>query len=267
MDSINELMRLNNKVACITGGSGHVGASIAHAFAELGAKIILMSQYQNECEDSARRIKEKWNCEIHCIYADMENEKEIRSIRDFIAKAYGHLDILVNSAAFVGTNALNGWAVEFQKQSVDTWRRAIEVNLTAPFILVQSCLDLLKKSGNSSIINIGSIYGHYGPDMSIYEGTSMGNPAAYAASKGGLAQLTRWLATTLAPDIRVNLVAPGGIYRGQDDRFVQQYCKKTPLKRMAKEFDIAGTVAFLASDLAAYITGQTIFVDGGWSIW
>ena len=95
----------------------------------------------------------------------------------------------------------------------------------------------------------------------------MGNPAAYAASKGGLIQFTKWLATTLAPNIRVNSVSPGGVFRNQPDSFVRKYKEKTPLARMANNNDIKGVIAFLSSDLSQYITGQDIMLDGGWSIW
>ena len=170
------------------------------------------------------------------------------------------------SAAFVGTSELEGWAVPFKEQSAATWRKALEVNLTANFVLFQSCLELLEKN-NASIINIGSIYGMCAPDMSLYKGTDMGNPAAYAVSKGGLIQFTRWLASMLAPDIRVNCLSLGGIERGQPKEFVRKYIEKTPLKRMAKESDIVGMIALLLSEDSSYITGQNIVLDGGWSIW
>ena len=114
---------------------------------------------------------------------------------------------------------------------------------------------------------MGSIYGTYGPDWGLYRQTRMGNPAAYAASKGGLLQLTRWLATTLAPQIRVNSISPGGIYRKQPKAFVNRYNARTPLARLATEDDVRGAVAYLASDLSRYVTGQNLSVDGGWGVW
>ena len=95
----------------------------------------------------------------------------------------------------------------------------------------------------------------------------MGNPAAYAASKGGVIQLTRWLSTTLAPEIRVNAISPGGVFRDQPDIFVKKYERRTPLQRMAYEDDFRGAVVFLASDMSKYITGQVLSVDGGWGVW
>lgn len=177
------------------------------------------------------------------------------------------LDILVNNAAFTGTATLSGWAEAFEAQSTATFRRAIEVNLVAVFDLCRACAPLLRASGRGSVINIGSIYGELGPDWSLYDGTTIANPAAYAASKGGVLQLTRWLVTTMAPHVRVNAVSPGGISRGQPAEFVARYEARTPLGRMGTEDDMSGAVAFLASDLAAYITGQVLRVDGGWSAW
>lgn len=105
------------------------------------------------------------------------------------------------------------------------------------------------------------------PDWSLYAGTTMGNPAAYGASKGGLIQFTRWLATTLAPAVRVNCISPGGIWRNQPDDFVARYATRTPLQRMGTEDDLRGAIAYLASDLSKYVTGQNLSVDGGWGVW
>ena len=95
----------------------------------------------------------------------------------------------------------------------------------------------------------------------------MGNPAAYSVSKGGLVQLTRWLATTLSPKVRVNAISPGGIFRDQPKNFVSRYEKRTPLQRMANENDFRGVIAYLASDMSEYVTGQILRVDGGWGEW
>ena len=126
---------------------------------------------------------------------------------------------------------------------------------------------MLKSQEGASIINIASIYGLYGPDWSLYEGTNMNNPAAYAASKGGLIQLTKWLATTIAPEVRVNAISPGGIFRNQSTIFVKRYEDKTPLGRMASEDDFRGAIAYLATDMSKYVTGQNFSVDGGWGVW
>ena len=91
--------------------------------------------------------------------------------------------------------------------------------------------------------------------------------AAYGASKGGLIQLTRWMSTVLAPEIRVNSISPGGVWRGQNADFVKRYERRTPLGRMASEEDLIGAIIYLSSDLSAYVTGQNLVVDGGWTAW
>jgi NAD(P)-dependent dehydrogenase (short-subunit alcohol dehydrogenase family) len=125
----------------------------------------------------------------------------------------------------------------------------------------------MKNSVGASIINISSIYGQLGPDWRLYEGTKIGNPAAYGASKGGIIQLTKWLSTTLAPSIRANVVCPGGIFRNQPEKFVIRYQNRTPLGRMATDNDLKGALGYLASDLSSYVTGQILTVDGGWGAW
>ena len=180
---------------------------------------------------------------------------------------FGRLDIVVNSAGLVGTTKRSGWIAPFQQQELGPWKEALDTNLTGVFLLIQQCVDPLLESGNGSVINLGSIYGLVGPDMGLYSGTDMGNPAGYAASKGGLLQLTRWLSTSLAPTIRVNSISPGGLYRDQPETFRARYEEKTPMKRMATEEDIKGAIAYLASDMSAYVTGHDLVIDGGWTIW
>ena len=122
-----------------------------------------------------------------------------------------------------------------------------------------------QKDGGS-IVNFASIYGALGPDFSIYEGTEMTSPAAYTAIKGGVISMTKYIATYFGKDnIRCNSICPGGVYNNQNQDFVDKYVKKVPLGRMADPHDISPTVSFLLSDEAKYLTGQNIFVDGGWS--
>ena len=259
MKSLKDLMDLSGRVAMITGGAGHLGSALAEGLAELGADIVLLDCDQKLATAKVQALQAQHQIKAVALTVDLQNEEEIRSVPDRLQQ----LDILVHCAALVGTSDLAGWAVPFEQQRSDTWRRALEVNLTAVFTLTQACYPLLKRSQHGSVIHVGSIYGMVGPDMDLYEGTLLGNPAAYAASKGGLAQLTRWLASNLAPEVRVNTLTPGGIFRDQAEPFLSRYTKKTLLKRMAREEDFKGAVAYLASDLSAYVTGQNLVVDGG----
>lgn len=266
MKTIRQLMDLKGRVMVVTGGAGHLGLVLAEALAEAGADIVLWD-ISVDVERKARKIAHRHHVRALGGVVDLSDEVAVRAAVKGVAQHFKKIDGLVHCAAFVGTSALEGWAVPFEGQSVKTWRKALDVNLTSVFVVTQQLLPLLKKSAAASIINISSIYGMVGPDMGLYEGTALGNPAAYAASKGGLIQLTRWLATSLSPRIRVNAISLGGIYRDHKDPFLLRYLKRTPMARMAREEDVKGAVVYLASDMSNYVTGQNLVVDGGWTAW
>jgi NAD(P)-dependent dehydrogenase (short-subunit alcohol dehydrogenase family) len=261
---IRDLMNLSGRKCLITGGGGYIGRVIAETLLELGGSVILLDQNRQTVEDTCRALTEKYDALVKHIVCDLEDMDEIEKIA---CRLENSLDVLVNNAAFVGTSDLVGWSTDFESQILSTWDRALSVNLTAVFRLTQLMYPLLKNSATASVINIGSIYGFLGPDRSLYKGTEMDSPAAYAVSKGGVLQLTKWMATTLAPNIRVNAISPGGIERGQNPAFVRRYERRTPLGRMGREEDLKGAVAYLASDMSEWVTGQNIIVDGGWSAW
>ena len=266
MRKLEELFRLDGRVALITGGAGHIGLAAAEAVAELGARVVIVDRELSGCEVRAADLHARFGREALPLAADLENAD---ACKDAIAAAVaqlGRLDILINNAAYTGASGIQGYAVPFAAQSVEAWNAAVRVNLTAPFVLAQAAFGELAKH-QGCIINVGSIYGSVGPQNALYEGTAMGNPAAYAATKGGLAQLTRYLATTMAPNVRVNCVSPGGVARGQPAPFVERYIARTPLGRMATEEDLKGAFAYLASPASAYVTGQELLVDGGWTAW
>jgi len=260
-------MDLSGRVALVTGGAGHIGRAICDAFAELGANVVVLDIDEDTCRSEAARIVQAFGVKAEPVVIDLRDSEAVKSVPALVESMFGQLDIIVNTAALVGTAELMGWSVPFEDQGVEAWQLAQDVNLLAPFVLVQACTPLLRKSESASVINVSSIYGMVGPDPGIYSGPTVPPPAAYAAAKGGLVQLTRWLATTLAPDVRVNSITPGGILRGQSDEFIKSYEAKTPLGRMGTEEDVKCAVAYLASDMSGYVTGHNLVVDGGWTAW
>ncbi|MGA1436089.1 MAG: SDR family oxidoreductase [Pontimonas sp.] len=259
MNKFSEKADLTGRTALVTGAAGHIGREICDTLADLGATVAA-SDTLTQLDSSPRITSANLS-----IPADLSSTDEIHLLVDNVLAETGGIEIVVHSAALVGTDQLDGWAVPFTEQSIETWRLALEINLTSAFTLCQRAAPALECSGKGSIIFISSIYGFLGQDPSLYEGTDMASPAAYFASKGGLEQLSRWLATTLAPHTRVNTICPGGIERGQPDSFRDRYMSKTPLGRLGQEDDLLGAVGFLASDLSSYVTGQQLIVDGGLS--
>jgi NAD(P)-dependent dehydrogenase (short-subunit alcohol dehydrogenase family) len=251
--SLSQLMDLSGRRALVAGGAGHVGRVCVEALRELGAEVAVADLRRTDAEPS--------------IVADLADEQAARAAVKEASERLGGLDVLVHCAALVGQDELDGWNVPFGEQSVAAWNAALSVNLTSAFVLVQEAREALARSGRGAVVVVGSIYGVVAPDFALYDGTRMSNPAAYGASKGGLLQLVRYLATALAPRVRVNAVSPGGVERGQPQKFLERYRERTPLGRLATEEDVKGAVAYLASDLSAYVTGQNLVVDGGWTAW
>lgn len=267
MSTVKELIDLSGRRALITGATGRLGQVFADTLAELGANLILVDRQGSDFRKLNEYLDMRWGVTVENHTCNLENQTQRKELIEVLVNSGLGINILINNAAFVGTSDITGWNVPFEDQSIDTWRRAIELNLTAVFDISKGLTPLLKESKSGCIINIGSIYGTHGPDWRLYEGTGMSNPAAYATSKGGLIQLTRWLATTICPEVRVNSISPGGIFRGQPEEFVRRYQDKTPLGRMANEEDFRGAIAYLSSDLSRYVTGINLLIDGGWGVW
>jgi NAD(P)-dependent dehydrogenase (short-subunit alcohol dehydrogenase family) len=251
--TLRDLGDLTGRRALVAGAAGHLGRAAVEALGEAGATVAGLDLVPSDAEIG-----------VSC---DLADEADTRAGAREATERLGGLDIVVHTAALVGTTERDGWAVPFAKQSVAAWDAALRVNVTSLFTLVQEARDTLLASGHGSVIALGSVYGLVGPDPSLYDGTVLANPTAYGVSKGGVLQLVRYLATILAPRVRVNAISPGGIERGQPEEFVERYRLRTPLARMGTEEDVKGAIAFLASDLSAYVTGHNLVVDGGWTAW
>jgi NAD(P)-dependent dehydrogenase (short-subunit alcohol dehydrogenase family) len=256
---------MKNFVALVTGGAGHIGRKTCERLAAQGCHPAILDKNQSAANALATELAEKYSVRASTVCADIMEPDSFKEVLEQINKTYGRLDYLVNCAAFYDETP--GWGVPFEEESYEAWLKVMRVNTLAPFFLSQVLCPLLKTSGRGAIVNVSSIYGLVGPDYSLYEGTEMTNPAAYGASKGGLQQITTWLSTVLAPEIRVNTVTPGGVERGQNEVFRARYEAKTPLRRMAVEDDVAGGIVFLLSPEAKYITGHNLVIDGGWTAW
>ena len=244
------MKKLAEKIILLTGGNGLLGKCIHENLLHQGATVINADIEAKDSDDFTT---------LHC---DITNEPSIKRTVAMVLKHYGRIDGLINNAY----PRTKDWGVKFEDIPFLSWQKNIDFQLNSYFLLSQTVLASMKEKKSGSIVNIGSVYGIVGPDFSIYEGTEMTMPAAYSAIKGGLINLTRYLASYYGPyQVRINCVSPGGVFDNQPEKFVQNYNKKVPMRRMAAPGDIAPAVSFLLSDDASYITGQNLIIDGGWT--
>lgn len=260
-------MDLNGRNALVIGGQGHIGSVVVETLVELGCYVTTLDITESHSSESTSPQHNIFDQNVTHITCDLSNEQILRDTIQSCSFYSNKLDIVIHCAGYVGTTDAPGWAVPFEKQSAQAFNDAINVNLTSAFVIAQETKSLLDNSNHGSLILFSSIYGLVGSDTRLYLKTDMHNPMGYGASKAGLLQLTRHLATTMAPKTRVNAISPGGVWRNQSDNFHENYSSRTPLARMATEEDIKGAVTYLASDLSNYVTGLNLLVDGGWTAW
>jgi NAD(P)-dependent dehydrogenase (short-subunit alcohol dehydrogenase family) len=246
---------LTGATAVVTGGGGLIGSAVCDMLDDYGATVVVA-----DVDAAAGRAVES---AAGFVRTDVTSETDVRSLIDVTADEYGGIDVLVN-AAYPRNDQ---YGRRYEDVAVDDWRENVDRHLTGCYVPTYYATQEMVDSGGGSVVNFGSIYGVQAPDFTVYEGTEMTSPVEYAAIKGGIINLTRYLASYLGPaDVRVNAVSPGGVFDEQDQTFVDAYERRTPLGRMATPEDVAGAVAYLASDAASYVTGQNLVVDGGWTV-
>jgi NAD(P)-dependent dehydrogenase (short-subunit alcohol dehydrogenase family) len=251
------LFSCENKVALVTGGAGLIGKEIVTGLHEFGAKVYVADIDRDKAEGLT---KDK----IRFKYLDITSEDSINNAVSEIVKEEGRIDIVVNSAY----PQTRDWGAKFEDIKFDSLKENLTSSLGGLFICCRAVAEQMKKQGGGALINIASIYGVTAPDFSIYKGTEMTMPAAYAAIKSGVIALTKYIATYYGMhNVRANSISPGGIYDGQPGPFVERYSQKTPLGRMGKPHEVVGAVIYLASDASSYVTGENLMVDGGWTAW
>jgi NAD(P)-dependent dehydrogenase (short-subunit alcohol dehydrogenase family) len=250
-----DLFSLKGKTILITGGAGLYGQCIFQALLECGGTVITAST----SIDNAKKLVDEFRLKGLDAYAkqvDQSSHQSIIKLKEEIVKEFGGLDVFVNNAV--------ARPMKRYIDPLESWAKSMDINATGMFDIVREMADLIEKRGGGSIVNIGSMQGMFGPDFSLYEGTEMDSPPDYHFHKGGMIALTKYLARKLGTqNIRVNCVSPGGLYTGQNEKFVEKYNKKVPLGRMANNDDIKGVIVFLASQASSYITGENILMDGG----
>ncbi len=251
---------LAGKVVLQSGGTGNLGRTLVSALAASGATLIVASRdaARLEAQVAAERAAGR---DVHPETVDLTQEPSIHALRDRILAAHGRIDGFVYNAVSRPMRTMG--------DDLSAWRASMETNATGFFAFVRAIGDAMARGGGGSIVNIASMQGVIGMNPWLYEGTPMTAPPDYFFHKGGMVNLTRYLASHYGPhQVRVNVVSPGGIFNPEKPApaaFLERYAKVTMLGRMAQAPEITGAVVFLLSDAASYITGSNLLVDGGYT--
>lgn len=256
MANVNPLFDLSGKVAIVTGGNGGIGLGMAQGLAAAGATVVIAGRNHHKNSEAVAAVKSQGG-QAHAVAVDVMQQASCEQMVQITLQAYGRVDILVNNA---GMNIRK----PPQSYALAEWNEVMQTNLTSAFVCSQAVYGAFEKNRAGKIINIGSM-------MSLF-GASFATP--YAASKGGMVQMTKALACAwAAQNIQVNAILPGWIdtdltrqarvdVQGLHDRVLE----RTPAKRWGVPNDFAGIAVFLASSASDFITGAAIPVDGGYSV-
>ena len=259
--SVSELFDLSGKTALITGGSGHLGRSLANALAESGATVVVASRSQQRAEQTAATLPNP-DAGHAGVELDHLDETSLDRGFDHAVSSTGQVDILIN-------NGQQGHPLDLTNVTGEAFSRDLQ-NATGYFLLSRRFRDhVVDRSGTGSIVMIGSMYGVVGSYPEAYEGVCTASPVQYHALKGGIIHMTRHLAVYWARDsVRVNCLSPGPFPNERAPaEMVERLKGKSPMRRMGKPHELKGALLLLASAAGSYITGQNLLVDGGWTAW
>ena len=255
-----------DKSIVVTGGTGLIGSNLCKELAKSKANLLIIDINKNELMELVDSLKKRYPEQIIVgEQIDLSNEEEIKKIPKILNEKFGgKLHGLVNSVQYKPSSFFN----DIQKYTLKDWENIFSINVFSIFLLFKHLLPNLIEAKGASIVNLSSTYAIVSPNPEIYKGTEMGCPAAYAASKGAVHSLTKYLACYYAKNnIRVNSVTPHGVYNNHEETFVENFSKLSPLGRMSKTGEVAPAIMFLLSDKSSYITGANLKIDGGWTAW
>lgn len=260
--TVAQLFDLSGKVAMVTGGTGYLGAAIARALAEAGARVVISSRDQASAERAAAELPPvKIGAHIG-VQLDQMDEPSLEAGFAAAVQGAGQVDVLVNNGHDpLGEDWTTVTGEQFTRQLA---------NATGYFLLARLMRNhVAQRQAIGSVILIGSMYGAVGSYPDAYAGICASSPVAYQTLKGGLVQMARHLAVYWAEDhVRVNCLSPGPFPQPQAPlELVERLKQKSPMRRMGRPHELKGAVVFLASDASSYVTGHNLLIDGGWSAW
>lgn len=263
------LFDVSNEVVLVTGAAGQLGGEYTRAFLARGACVVGIDLGASAGLDEL--ASEHPDSFLFC-RADVTKKASLEQALAQVSERFGVPTVLINNAAIDSPPSAppeeNG---PFEDYPEASWDKVIDVNLKGVYLCCQVFGAAMAKAGKGSIVNVASIYGLVSPDQSIYEyrrqrGEVFYKPVAYSASKSGILNLTRYLATYWGrANVRVNSLTIAGVFNNQEPAFLDAYCSRIPVGRMADPNEYNGAVLFLASRASRYMTGSNLLIDGGWT--
>ena len=267
--NIIDKFRLDNKVIILTGSAGRIGQRFSHVLSDAGAHVVLVDMQEKSNKKLEKELKSRYNTNPSSFKTDITKKHNVMKLQKLVLKKYKKVDILINNAHYVPRTHPKRDA-PFEDYPLELWDETISSNLRGIFLCSQEFGKIMLKQKKGVIVNIASTYGLVGADQRIYGKSGLNLPVSYAASKGAIINLTRYLAAYWhGKNIRVNTLSPGGVADTtyQEKSFIKKYSERTILGRMAKKDEYNGAMLFLISDASSYMTGANLVVDGGWTAW
>ena len=259
------IINFKNKNILFLGSAGLIGKAVCKELAKSQANMLLVDVNPQNIKFS-KELKIKYRKQnIIGAALDVSSEKNVIAIHELIKKKFdGKIHGLVHCIHYRSNDFFNNIA----DIKIEELEKIFSVNVFSIFLLFKHLHSCFIKAGGASVVNFSSTFALVSPNFSIYEGTDLGSPAPYTATKGALHSLTRYLACYYAKEnIRVNSITPHAVANNHDKRFVKQFSKLSPLGRLSEADEVAPAVLFLLSQKSSYITGANLKIDGGWTAW
>ena len=262
----NDQFSLNSKTILISGAAGKLAKTFIQDFLNRGARVLGLDIIEEP--DHIKDIGKKFSDKILYFNCDITNKDSIKEVFNQAKNKSFLPNVLINNAAAGQVNFIEGNLVDFTEFPLPVWNENLNVNLTGALNICQIFGKYLEDNKFGSIINMSSTYGIVGCDQRIYGDSGLNSSIAYAATKAALIGMTKYLAAYWgSKNIRVNAVAPAGIFNNHTDPFYSNYVNKIMLGRMGDAEDISNALIYLASDASSWVTGTVLSVDGGYVSW
>ena len=259
-----EKFSLKDKVIVITGGCGLIGRAFCEAVAQFGGTLIVADTVAASPQIYANQLQSRFPQAIDGFELDVESRDSVMKLKDFVMIRHKKIDGLVNAHQ----NKTHLKFEPFENVSDENWDKVMNVNLKGTFLTCQIIGSVMAEQGRGSIVNMPSTYSVVAPNQRLYDGTSLGCPAEYSASKGGIDALSRYLASYwAAKNVRVNMITPHGVWNHHEPQFESNFARFSPMQRMSYNHEVAPALIYLLSEASSYVTGANLLNEGGWTVW